>query len=82
MDRGIGEDRPQVTGEVDGDIYSSATYTKHLDLPLLEGNVFVLKPGAMPSDAPDSIRCGDTVVITTDGARRLGKRLFNFPEIL
>ena len=80
--RGIGEDRPQVTGEVDGDIYSSATYTKHLDLPLLEGNVFVLKPGAMPGDAPDSIRCGDTVVITKDGARRLGKRLFNFPEIL
>lgn len=80
--RGIGEDRPQVTGEVDGDIYSSATYTKHLDLPLLEGNVFVLKPGTMPGDAPDSIRCGDTVVITKDGARRLGKRLFNFPEIL
>jgi hypothetical protein len=36
----------------------------------------------MPGDAPDSIRCGDTVVITKDGARRLGKRLFNFPEIL
>jgi hypothetical protein len=53
----------------------------HLDLPLIEGNVFVLKPGAMPGDAPDSIRCGDTVVITRDGARRLGKRRFTFPEI-
>jgi Xaa-Pro aminopeptidase len=80
--RGIGEDRPQLTGETDGDIYNMATYTMHLDLPLLEGNVFVLKPGAMPSDEPDSIRCGDTVVITKDGARRLGKRDFSFPELI
>jgi len=80
--RGIGEDRPQITGEVDGNRYTSATYTQHLDLPLVEGNVFVLKPGAMPADAPDSIRCGDTVVIAKDGARRLGKRTFTFPEII
>jgi Xaa-Pro dipeptidase len=80
--RGIGEDRPQITGEMDGDIYNTATYTAHLDLPLVEGSVFVLKPGAMPSDEPDSIRCGDTVVITRDGARRLGKRNFSFPELL
>jgi hypothetical protein len=53
----------------------------HLDLPLVEGNVFVLKPGAMPGDAPDSIRCGDTVVIEKNGARRLGKRAFTFPEL-
>ena len=80
--RGIGEDRPQITGEVEGDMYTSATYTQHLDLPLIEGNVFVLKPGAMPGDAPDSIRCGDTVVIEKSGARRLGKRKFTFPEII
>ena len=80
--RGIGEDRPQVTGEVEGDRYTSATYTQHLDLPLLEGNVFVLKPGAMPGNAPDSIRCGDTVVIEKSGARRLGKRQFSFPELI
>ncbi len=80
--RGIGEDRPQITGEVEGNMYTSATYTQHLDLPLVEGNVFVLKPGAMPSDAPDSIRCGDTVVIEKHGARRLGKRPFSFPEII
>ena len=79
--RGIGEDRPQITGEVEGDMYTSATYTQHLDLPLVEGNVFILKPGAMPGDAPDSIRCGDTVVIEKAGARRLGKRKFTFPEI-
>ena len=35
----------------------------------------------MPSNAPDSIRCGDTVAITRDGARRLGKRRFTFPEL-
>lgn len=80
--RGIGEDRPQITGEVDGEVYHASTYTMHLDLPLIEGNVFVLKPGAMPSEAPDSIRCGDTVVMTSDGARRLGKRKFTFPEIV
>ena len=80
--RGLGEDRPQVTGEVDGEIYNSPQYTMHLELPLVERNVFVLKPGAMPSNAPDSIRCGDTVVITREGARRLGKRKFSFPEIL
>ena len=80
--RGLGEDRPQITGEVDGNIYATAQYTMHLDLSLVEGNVFVLKPGAMPSDAPDSIRCGDTVVITHDGARRLGQRKFAFPEII
>ena len=79
---GIGEDRPQITGEVEGDLYTSRTYTQHLDLPLVEGNVFVLKPGAMPGNAPDSIRCGDTVVIEKNGARRLGKRKFSFPEIL
>ncbi len=80
--RGLGEDRPQVTGEAEGEIYNSPQYTMHLGLPLVEGNVFVLKPGAMPSNAPDSIRCGDTVVITGEGARRLGKRKFSFPEIL
>jgi Xaa-Pro dipeptidase len=79
--RGLGEDRPQITGEMDEDVYNAPTYTMHLDLPLVEGNVFVLKPGAMPSNAPDSIRCGDTVVITRDGARRLGKRTFSFPEL-
>jgi Xaa-Pro aminopeptidase len=79
--RGLGEDRPQITGETASGLRDSPTYTLHLDLPLIEGNVFVLKPGAMPAQAPDSIRCGDTVVIEKDGARRLGKRKFSFPEI-
>ncbi|HEX9443352.1 MAG TPA: M24 family metallopeptidase, partial [Candidatus Binatia bacterium] len=41
--RGIGEDRPQVTGEADVG-YTTAQYTMHLDIPLVEGNVMVLKP--------------------------------------
>jgi len=80
--RGIGEDRPQITGEVEGQVYNSPSYLMHLDLPLVEGNVFVLKPGAMPAEAPDSVRCGDTVVISKAGARRLGKRKFSFPELV
>ncbi|HWP23204.1 MAG TPA: M24 family metallopeptidase [Candidatus Binatia bacterium] len=80
--RGLGEDRPQITGEIAGELHNTPTYTRHLDLPLIEGNVFVLKPGAMPADAPDSIRCGDTVVIEKNGARRLGKRKFVFPELM
>jgi Xaa-Pro aminopeptidase len=79
--RGLGEDRPQVTGSEARETYATPQYTMHLDLPLMEGNVFVLKPGAMPAHAPDTIRCGDTVVITRTGARRLGKRTFTFPEI-
>lgn len=79
--RGLGEDRPQVTGEADLETYGRPQYTKHLDYPVEEGNVFVLKPGAMPGDTPDTIRCGDTVVVTTGGARRLGKRRFAFPSL-
>lgn len=79
--RGLGEDRPQITGEADLSIYGRPQYTMHLDYPIQEGNVFVLKPGAMPEDAPDTIRCGDTVVVTKNGARRLGKRPFTFPSL-
>jgi Xaa-Pro dipeptidase len=80
--RGLGEDRPQITGETGDNLHEAPTYGQHLNLFLEEGNVFVLKPGAMPAQAPDSIRCGDTVVIEKAGARRLGKRKFTFPELL
>ena len=79
--RGLGEDRPQITGEADLSLYGLPQYTMHLENPVEEGNVFVLKPGAMPEDAPDSIRCGDTVVVERGGARRLGKRRFEFPSL-
>ena len=47
--RGIGEDRPQVTGEMDGDIYNSPTYTKHLDLPLVEAMSSCSSPVLCPT---------------------------------
>ena len=76
--RGIGEDRPQITGEVEGDIYNSPTYLMHLDLPLVEGNVFVLKPGAMSGMRP-ARSCGDTVVILLPEATVKSEQ-FTFPE--
>ncbi len=79
--RGLGEDRPQITGQVNPGLYDLPQYTMHLDYPIMEGNVYILKPGAMPADAPDSIRCGDTVVVSKNGARRLRKRPFEFPSL-
>ncbi len=79
--RGLGEDRPQITGQVNPGLYDLPQYTMHLDYPIMEGNVYILKPGAMPADAPDSIRCGDTVVVSKNGARRLRKRPIEFPSL-
>ncbi|HEY4134584.1 MAG TPA: M24 family metallopeptidase [Alphaproteobacteria bacterium] len=76
--RGLGEDRPLISGESD---VRGTSQSKHLDLPLQENNVFILKPGAMPPDAADSIRCGDMVVITKTGAERLGRMPFELHEL-
>jgi Xaa-Pro dipeptidase len=76
--RGLGEDRPLISGEAD---IGGTTHGKHLDLPLVENNVFILKPGAMPPEAADTIRCGDMVVITKTGAERLGRIPFELHEL-
>jgi Xaa-Pro aminopeptidase len=73
--RGLGEDPPLVMGKggVDPSLY------------LEEGNVFILKPAVFPPEgdriqAPSglvtelAVRTGDTVVVTKEGAQRLGKR--------
>lgn len=75
--RGLGEDRPLIAGESG----IGATHGRHLDLPLVENNVFILKPGAMPPEAADTIRCGDMVVITKTGAERLGRIPFELHEL-
>ena len=73
--RGLGEDRPLVMG----------AGTVDPALVLEEGNVFILKPAAFPPQgdvvqAPSgqvielAVRAGDTVVVTRDGAERLGQR--------
>jgi Xaa-Pro aminopeptidase len=48
-----------------------------------EGHVMVLKPGIMPPGASENaaMRVTDTVVVTRDGARRLGKRPLAMAEL-
>src|SRR5205823_7982245 len=73
--RGLGEDRPLVMGH--GTVDPALT--------LDEGNVFILKPACFPpaGDVVQSpsgqvielaVRTGDTVLVTRDGAVRLGQR--------
>jgi Xaa-Pro aminopeptidase len=73
--RGLGEDRPLVM----------ATQPVDPEIVLAEGNVFILKPAAFPPEgdvlqSPSgqvlelAVRAGDTVVVTADGAERLGRR--------
>jgi Xaa-Pro dipeptidase len=67
--RGVGDDIPLITS-------SSSTAGRMRELVLEEGVCFVLKPYATWADAHGAkeLNWGDTVVITRDGARRLGER--------
>lgn len=62
--RGLGEDRPLLVG---GDMTPSVA-----DFVLQEGNAFIVKPNVRLPDGP-AITWGDTVVVTAQGARRLGQ---------
>jgi Xaa-Pro aminopeptidase len=62
--RGLGEDRPLLVG---GDMVPEVA-----DFVLQEGNVFVVKPNVRLPDGP-AISWGDTVAVTPQGGRRLGK---------
>ncbi|HEU4341622.1 MAG TPA: M24 family metallopeptidase [Candidatus Binatia bacterium] len=68
--RGLGEDAPMLWGAARD--FAEARGT------LKEGHVFILKPAAKKGEMRDSIRAGDTVVIESGGARRLGKRELTF----
>ena len=70
--RGLGDDLPAVP-----------TPTVESEEKLEEGNVLILKPGLVPMNGRDegSVRAGETVVVTKDGARRLGKRRMEVIEI-
>ena len=63
--RGLGEDRPLVTGKV-----TEATRS----VKLRAGNVFILKPVVSTDEPERRINWGDTVLVTEMGARRLGHR--------
>ena len=62
--RGLGEDRPMLVG--------GAMTPEAAAYVLQEGNTFILKPSVRPEGGP-AANWGDTVVVTKNGARRLGK---------
>jgi len=62
--RGLGEDRPMLVGGALTD--EAANYV------LQDGNAFILKPAVRPENGP-AANWGDTVVVTPQGGRRLGK---------
>jgi Xaa-Pro dipeptidase len=70
--RGLGDDLPAMP-----------TPTVESEEKLEEGNVLILKPGLVPMNGRDegSVRVGETVVVTKNGARRLGKRQLEVIEI-
>jgi Xaa-Pro dipeptidase len=62
--RGLGEDRPLLVG---GDMTPEVA-----NFELREGNAFIVKPNVRLPDGP-GITWGDTVAVTAQGGRRLGK---------
>jgi Xaa-Pro aminopeptidase len=70
--RGLGDDLPLMpTAKVEGeDVFE-------------EGNVLILKPGLVPSHGGGEgmARAGETVVVTKEGAKRLGRRRLEVMEI-
>jgi len=62
--RGLGEDRPLLVG---GDMTPEVA-----NFQLQEGNAFIVKPNVRLPDGP-GITWGDTVAVTAQGGRRLGK---------
>lgn len=70
--RGLGDDLPVMPS---ADAGSGAAFA--------EGHVMILKPGVVPPGEPEDAgeRAGDTVLVTKDGCRRLGRRPLRLTEI-
>ena len=70
--RGLGDDLPVLP-----------SVTTESDAFFEDGHVLILKPGAIPSGGDENAaeRAGDTVIVTRDGARRLGHRPLAITEI-
>ena len=64
--RGAGDDGPIIT--------SHARSPRMLGVELRENMVFICKPSAITADGNSLSTWGDTVVVTAQGGRRLGKR--------
>lgn len=64
--RGLGDDGPALLGDKDLERFAK--------ISLQAGMVFILKPQVRPAQGKGRASIGDTVVVTENGARRLGKR--------
>jgi Xaa-Pro aminopeptidase len=64
--RGLGDDGPALLGDKDLERFSK--------IPLQTGMTFILKPQVRPAEGKGRASLGDTVTVTQNGARRLGKR--------
>jgi Xaa-Pro aminopeptidase len=65
--RGAGDDGPIITAH--------AKSPRQLAITLQENMVFICKPSAISADGQSLSTWGDTVVITANGGKRLGKRV-------
>lgn len=63
--RGLGDDGPLITNQSQPEV---------ANVPLQEGNVFIVKPSVRYNGLGDVGHVGDSVVVTANGARRLGTR--------
>jgi Xaa-Pro aminopeptidase len=64
--RGLGDDGPALLGDKDLERFSK--------IELKAGMTFILKPQVRPKEGKGRGSLGDTVTVTENGARRLGKR--------
>ena len=64
--RGLGDDGPALLGDKDLERFSK--------IELKTGMTFILKPQVRPAQGKGRGSIGDTVTVTENGARRLGKR--------
>lgn len=64
--RGMGDDGPALLRKSDLDTFRN--------IPLREGMTFILKPRVSEIEGKERASVGDTVTVTKNGARRLGKR--------
>src|SRR6266581_125135 len=65
--RGLGDDGPALLGNKDVERFSK--------MKLEAGMAFILKPQVRTAQGKGRASIGDTVVVTEDGAKRLGKRV-------
>ena len=64
--RGAGDDGPIITAH--------AKSPRQLGVTLQENMVFICKPSAVSADGQSLSTWGDTIVVTANGGKRLGKR--------